>query len=81
MLIGGVGTVAAGIAGVAAARVLERREVLERRAAQPAIGDEWASPAASAAKRAPRVDRVAVPRRPDVTRLPESETVQPVAEP
>ena len=30
LLIGGVGTVAAGIAGVAAARVLERREVLER---------------------------------------------------
>lgn len=81
LLVGGVGTAVAGIVGIVAARVLERREVLERLEARSPVAEEWGSAAAAAARPASRVDRVSVPRRPDVTRLPESETIQPVAEP
>jgi MFS family permease len=84
LLIGGVGTAIAGIAGVAAARVLERRErAVERLEAPPPFVEEpFVATAAVAAteEAAPRVDGVHVPRRPDVTRLPDSEPVQPVTE-
>jgi MFS family permease len=81
LLVGGVGTAVAGVGGVVAARVLERREVLERLEARSPVAEEWGTAAVAAAKPASRVDRLSVPRRPDVTRLPESETIQPVAEP
>jgi MFS family permease len=97
LLIGGVGTALAGLGGLVAARALERREarrvehdqaVAEETAREvklpgspPAPEEpEEATPAAMSDD-ADRVDGSTPPRRPDITRLPESEPVQPVADP
>jgi MFS family permease len=104
LLIGGAGTALAGVAGVIAARTLDRRaapgvavgaeagaEPAGRRIVLPDVASEGSVPAGAAPEEEPtrvaasgRVERVngeTVPRRPDVTRLPESEPVQPIAEP
>jgi MFS family permease len=66
LLIGGAGTALAGVAGLAAERALARRQRAGEVAVQRANG---------------KAGRVATtPQRPDVTRIPESETVEPIAE-
>ncbi|MGH2539181.1 MAG: MFS transporter [Actinomycetota bacterium] len=80
LLIGGVGTTLAGLGGLIAARALERRAApsmeLQDEARSEDTSGEVAAPERTVPESAPPL-----PRRPDVTRLPESEPVQPVSEP
>jgi MFS family permease len=77
LLIGGAGTAFAGLAGLTASRVLDRRAATPT--AAPATAATVSATAPAAPLRPPAVDEVQpVPDRPDITRLPDSEPMERV---